>query len=156
LQSNLCLEPPLSVFFFFSFDFWIARSYWWWCKACCVSMCRCCSQSVLCWRILTPMIHWCRRLLTCTRPTGTSMRQLQEAGPRSMQWAKLNGPVVCAMESPSPTSLCFFPLCINACCLFSLHSKRGKTGPQQRPKLKKKRLCFFPSHGLIWHHESCL
>lgn len=34
------------------------------------------------------MILWSRRLHTCTRQTGTSTRQLQGAGPRSMPWAK--------------------------------------------------------------------
>ncbi|MBA0862988.1 hypothetical protein Goshw_015196, partial [Gossypium schwendimanii] len=48
---------------------------------------RYCYQSALCLRTQIPMIHWCRRLLTCTRPTKASTRQLQGAGPRSMLWA---------------------------------------------------------------------
>lgn len=53
-----------------------------------VFMNRCCYQSVHYWRIQIPMIRWYQKLLTCTRPTGTSTRQLQGAGPRSMPWAK--------------------------------------------------------------------
>ena len=34
------------------------------------------------------MIHWCQRLLTCTRQIGASMRQLPGAGPRSMPWVR--------------------------------------------------------------------
>ncbi|KAJ6294949.1 hypothetical protein OIU76_022937 [Salix suchowensis] len=81
------------------------------------------------------MIHWCRRLLICTRPTGTSTRQLQEAGPRSMPWAEW----ACGL------------------CLFKLSPQQPTT------KLKKTRACvkclslllcyvcslFFPLTGSI-------
>lgn len=50
---------------------------------------RCCSRSVLFLRIQILMILWCRRLLTCTRQTGANTRQLQGAGPRSMQWVSM-------------------------------------------------------------------
>lgn len=50
---------------------------------------RCYCRSVRCWQIQTLMIHWYRRLLTCTRQTRESMRQLQGAGPRSMPWDSL-------------------------------------------------------------------
>ena len=48
---------------------------------------RCCSQFVPCWRTQILMILWSPKLHTCTRQTGTSTSQLQEAGPRNMPWA---------------------------------------------------------------------
>lgn len=50
---------------------------------------RSCYLFVHCWRTPTPMILSCRRLLTCTRQTGASMRALQGAGPRSMLWVNV-------------------------------------------------------------------
>ena len=71
-------------------------------------ICRCCFQSVLCWRTRTLMIHWCQKLLTCTKQTGISMRQLQGAGPRSMPWAK------CACEET--LFLLYTYTCISVLC----------------------------------------
>ena len=59
---------------------------------------RCCFLSVLCWRTQILMILWCLRLLTCIRQTGTNMKQLLGAGPRSMPWAKQA--LVCEGRAP--------------------------------------------------------
>lgn len=45
-------------------------------------------QFVHCWRTRTPMIRWCRRLLTCTRLIGPSMNPPLAPGHRSTPWAK--------------------------------------------------------------------
>lgn len=60
---------------------------------------RCFSQSVPSWRIQTRMIHWCQKLLTCTRQTGPSTRQLLGAGLRSMPWARPS--VLCGLLGAS-------------------------------------------------------
>jgi hypothetical protein len=50
---------------------------------------RCCFRFVLYWRTQILMTLWCLRLLTCTRLIGANTRQLQGAGPRSMQWVNV-------------------------------------------------------------------
>lgn len=50
---------------------------------------RYCFRFAHCWPTQTLMILWCQRLPICTRPTRTSMRPLQGAGPRSMPWASV-------------------------------------------------------------------
>lgn len=50
---------------------------------------RCCYQFVHYWPIPILMTLSYRRLRICTKLIGKSMRQPQEAGPRSMLWARL-------------------------------------------------------------------
>lgn len=54
----------------------------------CVCVCRYCCRFALCWPTRTQMTLWSLRLHTCTRRIGTSMRQLQGAGPKSMPWVR--------------------------------------------------------------------